>query len=100
MFVDRDAFAAWAERYRIRLALEASTDAERKARMGRVNPKYVLRNYLAETAIRKAADERDYSEIDRLMRLLAHPYDEQATMQAYAEPAPQWASALSVSCSS
>jgi uncharacterized protein YdiU (UPF0061 family) len=68
--------------------------------MDRVNPKYVLRNYLAETAIRKAADERDYSEIDRLMRLLAHPYDEQATMQPYAKPAPQWASALSVSCSS
>ena len=100
LFVDRDAFAAWAGRYRVRLALEASTEAERKPRMDRVNPKYVLRNYLAETAIRKAADDRDYSEIDRLMRLLAHPYDEQATMQAYAEPAPQWASALSVSCSS
>ena len=68
--------------------------------MDRVNPKYVLRNYLAETAIRKAADERDYSEIDRLMRLLAHPYDEQPAMQAYAEPAPEWASVLSVSCSS
>ncbi len=100
LFVQRDAFAAWAERYRIRLPLEASTDAERKARMDRVNPKYVLRNYLAETAIRKAADERDYSEIGRLMRLLARPFDEQTPMQAYAEPAPQWASALSVSCSS
>jgi len=51
--------------------------------------RYVLRIYLAETAIRKAADERDYSEIDRLMRLLAHPYDEQAPMQVYADPAPQ-----------
>ena len=100
LFADRDAFAVWAGRYRVRLALEASTDAERKPRMDRVNPKYVLRNYLAETAIRKAADERDYSEIDRLMRLLAHPYDEQPTMQPYAEPAPQWASALAVSCSS
>ena len=68
--------------------------------MNRVNPKYVLRNYLAETAIRKAADGRDYSEIDRLMRVLARPYDEQAAMQTYAEPAPQWAAALSVSCSS
>jgi len=100
LFVDRDAFAAWAGRYGVRLALEASADAGRKPRMDRVNPKYVLRNYLAETAIRKAADERDYSEIDRLMRLLAHPYDEQPAMQAYAEPAPQWAPALSVSCSS
>jgi len=100
LFADREAFAAWAGRYRTRLALEASKPAERKPHMDRVNPKYVLRNYLAETAIRKAADERDYSEIERLMRLLAHPYDEQPAMQAYAEPAPQWASALAVSCSS
>jgi len=100
LFVDRAAWGAWAGRYRMRLALEAGADPERKARMNRVNPKYVLRNYLAETAIRKAADERDYGEIERLMRLLARPYDEQPAMQAYAEPAPQWASALSVSCSS
>ena len=100
LFLNRDAFAAWAGRYRVRLALEAGTAAERKVRMDRINPKYVLRNYLAETAIRKAADERDYSEIGRLMRLLAHPFDEQASMQAYAEAAPQWASSLAVSCSS
>jgi len=100
LFADRDAYADWAGRYRVRLALEAGTDAVRKLRMDRVNPKYVLRNYLAETAIRKAADQRDYSEIERLMRLLARPYDEQEDMQAYAEPAPQWASALAVSCSS
>ena len=100
LFIDRDAFAAWATRYSTRLAAEAGAPAERKARMDRVNPKYVLRNHLAETAIRKAADERDYSEIERLMRLLARPYDEQPAMQSYAEPPPQWASALSVSCSS
>ena len=100
LFAERDAFAAWAARYRLRLGLEASRDAGRKPRMDRVNPKYVLRNYLAETAIRKAADQRDYGEIERLMRLLAHPYDEHPAMHAYAEPAPQWASALAVSCSS
>ncbi|HUX23762.1 MAG TPA: protein adenylyltransferase SelO family protein, partial [Burkholderiales bacterium] len=100
LFARNDAFAAWTVRYRARLALEASADPERKARMDRVNPKYVLRNYLAETAIRKAADQRDFSEIERLMRLLARPYDEQPAMQAYAEPAPQWASTLAVSCSS
>ena len=52
---------------------EASVDAERAARMNRVNPKYVLRNHLAETAIRKArGDEapRDFSEIDRLLAVL------------------------------
>jgi uncharacterized protein YdiU (UPF0061 family) len=100
LFLDRDAFAAWAARYRTRLALEASPGIERKLRMDRVNPKYVLRNHLAETAIRKAADERDYSEIERLMQILARPFDEQEPMHAYAAPAPQWASELSVSCSS
>ncbi|MHB8667516.1 MAG: protein adenylyltransferase SelO [Burkholderiales bacterium] len=100
MFTERASFGAWAERYRVRLAREAGADAQRKARMDRVNPKYVLRNYLAENAIRKAADERDYSEIGRLMQVLARPFDEQAAMQAYAEPAPQWASTLAVSCSS
>ena len=100
LFIHRDAFTAWAERYRARLAAEGSVDTERMARMGRVNPKYVLRNYLAEAAIRKAADERDYSEIERLMRLLARPFDEQSEMQAYAAPAPDSAVNLSVSCSS
>ena len=100
LFANCDAYADWAGRYRARLALEARTDAERKLRMDRINPKYVLRNYLAETAIRKAADQRDYSEIERLMRLLAHPYDEQEDMQAYAEPAPEWARSLALSCSS
>ena len=100
LFAQRAAYGAWAERYRRRLALESSQDAARKARMDRVHPKYVLRNYLAETAIRKAADERDYGEIERLARLLSRPFDEQEGMQAYADPAPQWASALAVSCSS
>jgi serine/tyrosine/threonine adenylyltransferase len=100
LFAQRDAYGAWAVRYRQRLALESSADSERKARMDRTNPKYVLRNYLAETAIRKAADERDYGEIERLMQVLQQPYDEQTTMQAYAEPTPQWAPTLAVSCSS
>ena len=100
LFADGATYAAWAGRYRARLALEPGTDAARRVRMHRVNPKYVLRNHLAETAIRKAADARDYSEIDRLMRVLARPYDEQPGMDAYAEPAPDWASGLAVSCSS
>lgn len=100
LFARPEACDAWVQRYRLRLAQEHGTDAARKLRMDRVNPKYVLRNYLAETAIRKAADERDYSEIERLRRLLSRPYDEQEDMQAYAEPAPPWAATLAVSCSS
>jgi uncharacterized protein YdiU (UPF0061 family) len=100
LFVEREKFDAWAARYRARLAAEGSDDSARRARMDRVNPKYVLRNHLAETAIRKAAEERDFVEIERLRQLLARPFDEQPEMDAYAALPPDWASSLSVSCSS
>jgi uncharacterized protein YdiU (UPF0061 family) len=100
MFVAREKFDAWAGRYRERLAAEGARDAERAVRMHAANPKYVLRNHLAERAIRLAADERDYAEIERLRRLLARPFDEQPGMEAYAALPPDWAAQLAVSCSS
>jgi len=99
-FIDRAAFDGWAGIYRLRLQTEAGTDTERKERMDRVNPKYILRNYLAQTAIGKAEKERDYSEVDRLLGLLASPFDEQPEMESYAAPAPEWAPHIEVSCSS
>jgi uncharacterized protein YdiU (UPF0061 family) len=99
-FVDREKFDAWAQRYRERLAWESSDARRRRERMNRVNPKYVLRNHLAEVAIRKARDERDYGEIERLRRLLARPFDEQPEMEAYAALPPDWAGSIAVSCSS
>ncbi len=98
-FLERAAFDSWAVDYRTRLAAEHSDDQERRARMNRVNPKYVLRNYLAETAIRRA-QARDYSEIDRLLAVLQHPYDEQPDRHSYAAAPPDWAGAIAVSCSS
>jgi uncharacterized protein YdiU (UPF0061 family) len=100
LFIDRAAFDAWAREYRGRLAQEAVADAERAAGMNTVNPRYVLRNHLAEVAIRKARDERDFSEVDRLFRILSRPYDEQPEHAAYAALPPDWASGLQVSCSS
>ena len=100
LFIQREAFDVWAGHYRARLAQENSDDAERTQRMHRVNPKYVLRNYLAQTAIRKAAEHKDYSEIDRLLKLLRRPFDEQPAMAAYAAPPPDWAQHIEVSCSS
>lgn len=63
-------------------------------------PKYILRNYLAELAIRKAEDEQDYSEIDSLFRMLQKPFDEQAEFEDYAGHPPAWAGDIAVSCSS
>jgi len=60
----------------------------------------VLRNYLAENAIRKARDERDYTEIERLRSLLSRPFDEQPEFDDYAKEPPDWAREIAVSCSS
>jgi uncharacterized protein YdiU (UPF0061 family) len=97
--LSRERFGDWAVRYRDRLRSEHSRDAERQARMNRINPKYVLRNYLAQVAIEKA-QQKDFSEIERLYSLLQHPYSDQPGMEAYAAPPPNWGKHLAVSCSS
>jgi serine/tyrosine/threonine adenylyltransferase len=98
-FLNRDRFDEWALRYRHRLQSERSRDDERRQAMNRVNPKYVLRNYLVQNAIEKA-QQRDFAEVDLLLALLQRPYTEQPGMDAYAAPPPNWGKHLSVSCSS
>jgi uncharacterized protein YdiU (UPF0061 family) len=100
LFLDRAAFDAWAARYAGALHAAGSTDTERSLAMRAVNPKYILRNHLAEVAIRRAADHRDYSEISRLHALLLRPFDEQPEFEAYAAEPPDWARQIEVSCSS
>jgi uncharacterized protein YdiU (UPF0061 family) len=103
LVIDRPAFDAWAQRYRARLRSEGSVDEERRARMDRVNPKYVLRNHLAETAIRRARGDDgppDFAEVARLLQVLERPYDEQPEFESYAAEPPDWARSLELSCSS
>jgi hypothetical protein len=99
-FTHREACDDWAARYRERLRAEKSRDGERQARMDNVNPKYILRNHLVQRAIAQAAQQRDYSEIDRLLSLLSDPFTEQPGMDAYAVPPPPGEPPIIVSCSS
>ena len=101
MFMDRAAFDAWSLRYADRLKRESSGCAERALRMDRVNPMFVLRNHLAEVAIRDAG-AGDFGEVRRLLKVLTHPFDESdaATRERYAGFPPDWAQAIEVSCSS
>jgi uncharacterized protein YdiU (UPF0061 family) len=92
LFIDREALDAWLVRWRAR----AAPDAE--ARMLAVNPAVVLRNHLAEGAIR-AAQRDDFMETERLLKVLSHPFDEPALPSDAALP-PDWAQSLEVSCSS
>lgn len=99
LFIDRPAFDAWAVQYRARLQQEGSDDSQRKRAMDATNPKYILRNYLAQVAIEKA-ERKDFSEIATLLQVLQHPFDEQPEHEEYASLPPDWASHLGVSCSS
>ncbi|MGY6217637.1 protein adenylyltransferase SelO [Methylolobus aquaticus] len=97
---DIESFDAWIVDYRRRLRAEQNTDDARRAEaMNRVNPKYVLRNHLAQAAIEKA-EAGDYSEIAVLFELLRRPYADQAGMEAYAAEPPVDRRDIEVSCSS
>ncbi|TLS68232.1 YdiU family protein [Mariprofundus erugo] len=81
---------SWLRRYIRRLQQDGRSHELRRAAMNRSNPKYVLRNYLAQVAIDRA-EAGDYSEIHRLQALLLRPYDEQPECEAYAARRPEWA---------
>jgi uncharacterized protein YdiU (UPF0061 family) len=99
MFVDPASFDAWSKIYRERLVKESSVDAERRAKMMLVNPKFILRNHIAQSAIEKA-QAGDYTEVDTLLETLQKPFDEQPEMERYAEPPPAGSRRVAVSCSS
>jgi uncharacterized protein YdiU (UPF0061 family) len=84
----------WLRDYRERLLQDwvafGKNDEQRQVQMNAVNPKYVLRNYLAQQAIDKA-DTGDFSEIEKLLELLRHPYDEQPQHEEYFSKRPEWA---------
>lgn len=81
---------SWFASYQARLKIETQTDSERKKAMNSVNPKYVLRNYMAQLAI-DAADKGDYALIDELFQLLKKPYDEQPENEKWFAKRPDWA---------
>lgn len=90
----------WLQRYRDRLQNESTSAEQRAATMKSCNPKFVLRNYMAEIAIRKAEDQQDYSEVQALRQLLSNPYDEHPDWAHYAQQPPEWSKDICVSCSS
>lgn len=100
-FVDLAGFDAWAARYAARATApgEPSDEAARRARMHAANPRYILRNYLAQEAI-EAAERGDFGPVRELHAVLAHPFDEQPARARYAERPPDWGKHLEISCSS
>jgi uncharacterized protein YdiU (UPF0061 family) len=80
----------WFMDYNRHLQRETLTDKQRKTEMNKVNPKYVLRNYMAQVTI-DAADQGDYSKVHELHELLKRPYSEQPEMEKWFAKRPEWA---------
>jgi uncharacterized protein YdiU (UPF0061 family) len=97
LFIDRPGFDAWLLLYsELLTSVEPALEADL---MLKVNPKYVLRNYLGEQAI-TAAQAKDFSGVGNLLTLLQNPYDEHPEFDALAGFVPDWASQIEISCSS
>ena len=79
-------WGAWLRRYGARVKQEP----RRVERMNKANPKYVFRNYLAQLAI-DALEKGDASVMERLLKVLERPYDEQPAHHELAARRPEWA---------
>jgi uncharacterized protein YdiU (UPF0061 family) len=85
---------AWLSRYRVR------TESEDLTGLDRVNPKYVLRNWVAESAIRAVEDQGDIATLDRIFKIVQSPFEKHDGDEAFAAPPPSEMCHLEVSCSS
>jgi uncharacterized protein YdiU (UPF0061 family) len=81
---------SWLRTYSELLHTVKSEDTQRKEEMNRVNPKYVLRNYMAQLAI-DAAEEGNYSILEELYQVLKNPYTEQSNGNKWYAKRPDWA---------
>ncbi|KAG7303241.1 hypothetical protein JYU34_011708 [Plutella xylostella] len=96
-----DKWAAWVKRYQDRINKESVPESERRARMCRVNPLYVPRNWLMQEAIADA-EKNDFEKVRFLLQVLRKPYDVNAEAEArgYSAEPPSWAYGIKLSCSS
>ncbi|XP_033708272.1 protein adenylyltransferase SelO-like isoform X4 [Tursiops truncatus] len=95
-------FPAWVSQYLLRLKSNMNdSDSERRKRMTTVNPRYVLKNWMVESAVQKA-ERNDFSEVHLLQQVLRRPFQKHSAAETagYSSPTPSWAKDLRVSCSS
>jgi serine/tyrosine/threonine adenylyltransferase len=85
LFVDRQAYDAWASQWRTRLERDPQTPAERAARMRDTSPAVIPRNHRVEQAL-NAAVENDFGPFEAILRVLERPYEDRPELAGYTEP--------------
>ncbi|XP_047317931.1 protein adenylyltransferase SelO [Impatiens glandulifera] len=86
----KDAWTNWVQSYIHEVSASGVSNEDRKASMNAVNPKYILRNYLCQGAI-DGAEQGNFEEVRRLLKVMERPYDDQPGMETYARLPPAWA---------
>jgi serine/tyrosine/threonine adenylyltransferase len=87
LFEDPSGFEAWSVRWRERLTHEPSDAQQIASAMDRVNPVYIPRNHQVEAAL-ASATSGDLQPFERLLDVLALPFDEREGLESYAAPPP------------
>jgi serine/tyrosine/threonine adenylyltransferase len=88
LFVDRQAYEGWAERWRARLERDPQTPAERAERMRRTNPAVIPRNHRVEQALHAAVEQSDFAPFEAILQILERPFEDRPELAGYTEPAP------------
>jgi uncharacterized protein YdiU (UPF0061 family) len=99
LILDRDSFDEWFNRYSSYLNTLNIPISDIASQMDQVNPKYILRQHLAQNAI-TLSQSGDHSLTQSLQKCLVRPFDEQPEFEEFAKLPPDWAEHLEVSCSS
>ncbi len=94
-----DVAKAWIKSYQKRQEVEITSSEKKIKLLNENNPKFILRNYMAQEAI-EAAEESDFTVIEKFIKVITNPFSELDEYQHYAEKSPAWAKDLEISCSS
>jgi|TARA_B100000959_G_scaffold140791_1_gene147890 uncharacterized protein YdiU (UPF0061 family) len=97
--LDSEIAQSWIVSFQERHAKESLPISEKLTLMNQINPKFILRNYMAQEAI-DAAESSDYSKLETLITVITSPFEELEKYQNFANKSPAWAKDLEISCSS
>jgi uncharacterized protein YdiU (UPF0061 family) len=98
LFANAPDFETWIEHWQSRLSREAVASSNRAQAMRRVNPAFIPRNHRVEEALSAAVAHSEYAPFERLLKILARPFDDQPESAAFADPAPQRAEPYRTFC--